>query len=244
MSFLKRGSAAVEAVARADAQTEARKDAASQFKIKRFWMKNDTETRITFLDGTLTSDNLLDTVIYNEHQVNKDGHWRNWFPCTEDVDNSEPCPICEQGDGYRPSLVAVFTVIDHSVWKDNKGSTHQYQKQLYVCKREAFKLLQKLAVKRGGLEGCTFDVMRSGERSLSAGNNFDFCEKETLLEIKDKYSLEDVSPIDYDEAIPYLSPAKLQALGFGASGSATPGTGNNSKTHKAPTNPVNYDSDI
>lgn len=242
MSFLKRGDAARTAVAQADAQTEARKSASSG--TKRFWMKNDTETRITFLDGTLTPDNLLDTVIYNEHQVKKDGHWRNWFPCTEDVDNSEPCPICEQGDGYRPSLVAVFTVIDHSTWKDNKGNIHQYQKQLYVCKREAFKLLQKLAVKRGGLEGCTFDVMRSGERSLSAGNNFDFCEKETLVEIQAKYGLEDVAPIDYEEAIPYLSPSKLQDLGFGTAGTINPGTGGNSKTHSAPKSSVNYDSDI
>jgi len=246
VSFLKRGDAAHKAVAQADAITEARKAAASQEGNDRFYMKNDTEKRITFLDGTLTPDNLLDTVIFNEHQVKRDGHWRNWYPCTEDIDGSEPCPICEQGDGYRPALVAVFTIIDHSAWKQGDGTVHQYEKKLYVCKREAFKLLQKLAIKRGGLTGCTFDVMRSGEKSFASGNHFDFIEKSTLPKIATKLGIEDdMEAIDYEEAIPYFSPEKLKELGFGASASTGPvQKSGNSQTRVAPKTEVNYETDI
>lgn len=244
MSFLKRGDAAHKAVAQADAITEARKAAALQGGNDRFYMKNDTEKRITFLDGTLTPDNLLDTVIFNEHQVKRDNHWRNWYPCTEDIDSSEPCPICEQGDGYRPALVAVFTIIDHSAWKSGDGTVHQYEKKLYVCKREAFKLLQKLAVKRDGLAGCTFDVMRSGEKSFASGNHFDFIEKETLSNIQATFDLDDVGAIDYEEAIPYYSPEQLRGLGFSSASGSAPFASGNSQTKAAPPTAVNYDSDI
>lgn len=226
MSFLKRGAAAHEALARAEAETEARKAASSG--VHRFYLRDDEEKRITFLDGGLTQDNLLDHVNFNEHQVQLNGSWLNWFPCTEDVDLTQPCPICEQGDGYRKSLVHAFTIIDHSEWKDKSGKIHKHEKKLYMCKRGGFKVLQNLATKRGGLTGVTFDVMRCGDNGWAAGNQFDFIEKNNIADIAAKYGLEDVAPYDYDEVFTYRPPEELIALGFGL-GTSTPSAVANTK---------------
>lgn len=235
VSFLKKGQAAHEAVAQADAETEARKKSAG---IRRYWIPQDGEGQVTFLDGDLTKDGLLDAVAYYEHQVKLNGHFRNWFPCTAD---SEPCPICDGGD--NPSLVTAFTVIDHNKWKDKNGVVHQHERRLFVCKRDTFKMLQKIATKREGLAGATFDVARSGEKSSNVGNMFDFTEKQSPEAIAKKYGLEldDVQPYDYGEVIQYFPAAELKKLGFGLVG----GIGSEDvATQTAPAEEPDYDQSL
>lgn len=205
--FMKKGKAAHEQVVKADLETEARKAAGS---VWRFRMPQDTEAQITFLDGVLGDEGLLDTVTYWEHQVRLNGKWGNFFPCTQEF---EPCPLCEKGE--TSALVALFTIIDHRKWEDKNGKAHQHEKRLFACKRDTFKRLQHLATKREGLAGITFDVQRIGDKSAAVGTDFDFVEKNPLAKVKSKYSLEDVKAIDYSEVVKYYTAEELRELGFG-----------------------------
>ncbi len=205
VSYLKKGAKAQKEMKKADAKAEA----ASKNTIFRFWMPNDTDTSITFLDGNLTEDGLLDIVMYYEHQVYLNGKWTNWFVCTSE---DEPCPVCEGGD--TPALVGALTVIDHSEYEDKQGKNHKHEKRLFVAKRQTIKQLQELATKRGGLAGCTFDVSRTGDKSASVGNMFDFTEKVPKAKLKKKYK--DVSPFDYEEVIQYIPAKELRKIGFGS----------------------------
>jgi len=218
VKFLKRGAAAHKHIAHADKQTEEKKAAGGSPYGFRFYLPKGKETQITFLDGSLTSDGLLDTVTYWEHQLNLSGHWKNWFPCTQDT---EVCPICETGQGGQPdtpALVAVFSILDHSVWTDKQGATRKNERRFYVCKRDTFKRLQKYATKRNGLAGCTFDVSRVGAKSENVGNDYDFVEKQTLEALAAKYNLKlsEVQPLNYEELIPYRDAEALKKMGFGS----------------------------
>lgn len=210
ISFLKRGKEAQEALAKADAEQEVR---AAQRSVRRFWVPKDGESIITFLDGVLTPDGVLDVVTFNEHRVHMNGSWRNYFPCTA---ATEPCPLCQQNS--PSSQVTLFTVIDHTKWKDRNGKVHQHERKLFVAKRDTLKRLQKMASKRGGLVGWRVSVGRVGERSPEVGTDFDFMERQDLSELQASLKLkaEDMQPFDYDKVVKYYDADELRELGFGA----------------------------
>ncbi len=208
IKFLKKGANAHKELEKAEEKAKKQ----SEGMVFRYWMPNDSEGELTFLDGDLTDDGLLDIVMYYEHQVFMNGKWTNWFVCTGE---DEPCPICEGGD--TAALVGAFTVIDHREYKDKQGKTHKNQKRLFVAKRQTIKALQIYATKRDGLAGCTFDVSRSGDQSASVGNIFDFTEKQSLKKLQKKYGKE-MEPFDYEEVIEYRKAKDLRKLGFGSVG--------------------------
>ncbi len=209
VSFLKRGRAAQEAFAKAEAEAEVRN---AQGKARRFWVKDGEEAVITFLDGKLTSEGLLDAVQFNEHKAQLNGSWRNYFPCTA---GEEPCPLCQQNN--HASLVSLFTVLDHRKWKDRAGKVHRHERKLFVAKRDTFKRLQKFASKRGGLVGWQVSISRLGERTPEVGTDFDFIEQHRLkdLAVELKLKPEDCKPFDYDEVIRYYTADELRDMGFG-----------------------------
>lgn len=209
VKFLKKGAAAQKAVEQQDAKDEA----AAKGNLYRFWMPEDAETQITFLDGDLNDDGLLDIPMYYEHQVNMNGDWKNWFVCTSE---DEICPICE--GGLKASLVGIMTIIDHTEWKDGKGKTHKNERKLFVAKRQTIKQLQKIATKRDGLAGITFDVSRVGEQSASVGNMFDYIGKKSVAATLKKFKFKpEEGAADYEEVITYRSAKELRKLGFGSS---------------------------
>jgi hypothetical protein len=210
VSFLKRGKAAQKLIAKADAAAEIRQ---SQRDVRRFFVPMEGESMVTFLDGELDSDGLLSAVAFNEHKVKMNGTWRNYFPCTA---AHEPCPICEQADHY-PSLVSLFTVIDHTKWKDKNGKVHRHERKLFVAKRDTLKRLQKQATKRGGLAGWRVTIGRTGDRSPETGTDFEWIEQHDLDELARTLKLpaETVTPFDYDEVIHYYTADELRDLGFG-----------------------------
>lgn len=217
LKFLKVGSDAKSAIQAEEARAELAKQEAG--RLWRFRMQEGADRQITFLDGDLNDDGLLDVPMFHEHTVRVNGSWEN-FVCTADVDESQPCPLCEAGD--RASLVGVMTVIDHSkhiVQKgQNAGKVIQNTRRLFVAKMNTLKLLTKIAAKRGGLAGCTFDVSRTGDKSPAVGDQFDFVHKfETFNEIAEKWGLkiEDAQPANYEEEIRFRSPDELIALGIG-----------------------------
>jgi len=206
MGFLKKGKASQKQVAAAEKKAEEQ----AEGYIRRFWLPNDAETTITFLDGKLLPDGLLDNTTFLEHQLNLNGSWQNWYACTSE---DEPCPICEGGD--TPSLVGVFTIIDHSEWTSKKdGSKHKDEKRLFVAKRHTLKQLQKIATKRKGLTGITFDVSRIGEKAASVGDMFDFVQKKPLSFFQKKYK--DAEAYDYEEILTYKDAQELREEGFGS----------------------------
>lgn len=211
LSFVKKGKQAQEAMER-----EERKSEHSKNDVYRFWVPKDKTTTLTFLDGDLV-DGMLDIPFLYEHNVNMNGSWNNWFICTQD---SEPCPICEGGG--KPYYAGFLTVIDHSEYTSKKdGKVHKDNIKLFVAKRETIKQLQMMAVKRGGLRGCTFDVARTGDKSASVGNVFDFTEKLTNQQLVAKYKGKDFDkskPIDYNKLFTemYMDAKELRKLGFGS----------------------------
>lgn len=215
LTFMKKGKDASDALANEEAQAELRKQ--EQGKLWRFWMPQDEERQVTFLDGDLDEHGMLDIPMFYEHQVKQNGNWTN-FVCTSE---QEPCPICEKGES-KPSLVGVLTVIDHTPHKiksgQNEGKTIQNSRKLFVAKRNTIKLLTKAAVKRGGLAGCTFDVTRTGEKDPSVGSSFEFVQKfESGDEIAEKYDMkpEDIVPAEYETEIQYRTADELCDLGIG-----------------------------
>lgn len=218
ISFLKTGKAAKETIKNEEVAAEARK--AQNGKMFTFYMKPGEDRQITFLDGELDEDGMLAVPVYHEHVFQMNGSIKE-FVCTADVDQSQPCPICEKGDS-RPTMVGLLTVIDHSEHTiqsgPNAGQKRKNERRLFKAKMGTLKLLTKAAAKRGGLTGCTFDVSRVGEKSANVGSNFDFTKKwDDLSELAAHYGLDEegVTPANYEEEVPYLTPDELIALGVG-----------------------------
>lgn len=236
-SFLKTGAARAAAFKAEEAKSEMRE---KQFAAgKRFYIKkgDDADHLITFLDGDLADDGSLDTPVYFEHFLmvgNK--------PMQFGVDTDEgPDPIVESG-GREPYLCQVFTVIDHTGFKDKHGNEHKHLKRLFGAKKTTIKQLNKIAAKRGGLAGLTFSVSRTGAKSPSVGDSFEIADlmggdnfkKKSRKEIaqflstkaykfndqgkKIKLSKEElldlVSPADYNEALTFYTSEELIKMGL------------------------------
>ena len=165
---------------------------------------------------------MLDVALFREHSIQLNGDWKN-FVCTAEMDQSQPCPICESGD--RSSLVGVLTVIDHIprvIQRGaNAGKTTKDKKKLYVAKMHTIKILTELAKDCGGsLAGKTFKVSRMGDKAAAVGETFFPLESFDSLEaVAAKYglTLDDVQPADLEKEIVYRSPEELVAIGAGKS---------------------------
>jgi|WetSurSiteA1Bulk_404760.scaffolds.fasta_scaffold29574_1 hypothetical protein len=217
MSWLKKGNESAQAMAQDEQEISARKN-----RTRRFWVKEGgEEKRITFVDGNLTKEGNLDIVTTYEHQLLRNGRWDNFHICTMKTDGA--CPICEDGD--TPAFIGALTIINHTPYTAKNGKIYKDQRELFVCKRDTIKLLTAIAVKRGGLAGCTFDVVRVGDKAARVGSQFDFVEKLPLAALRGKYTyktqegkvLSLFTPLKYEEELAYLSPTELRGMGFGTS---------------------------
>lgn len=224
MSWFKKGADAAAAFQKDEQEAQQKFEAGK--RAWRFWVKEGEEARITFVDGALTKEGFLDVISYKEHRLLRNGSWNNFYVCTQEAEGS--CPICEEGDA--PARVAVLTVIDHRkiVGKKKKedGSPVIYQNvpKLFVAKTDTIKLLTTMAQKRGGLSGCTFDVLRMGNRAPSVGSQFDFIDKQPATVLRGQFTtMVDgkkatlFKPLNYEEEIKYYTVAELRKLGFGTS---------------------------
>lgn len=194
-------------------------------KVFRFWMRDGDEGEITFVDDDSRphlfevpelddkDEPVLDKegepvlrevkldlpLVYSEHQLHLDGHWRNWFTCLKPLGMA--CPICAGGD--NPAQCAAFTIIDHREWTDKQGNKHKDELKLYIVKTSSptYKLVQKLSTRKKGLRGVRVEVSRVGAQSANVGNSFDFLDK---VELPDT-----MVPINY---LVELKPRKAAAL--------------------------------
>lgn len=215
--WFKRGAASASMVEEEDQRVKERMEQIG--RMWRFQLEDDEEGRITFVDGSLTPEGLLDILTIREHHLKLGGKWGNFFVCTGEL---EPCPICEQGADAR--LVGFLTIIDHREFTSKKSKLYKDRPRLFAATRPVIKTLQSLASKRGGLVGCSFDVMRTGDNAPRCGNAFDFIEKrdpavlrKLFVATDDKGTVETVfKPANYEDEILYRSANELRKMGFGS----------------------------
>lgn len=238
ISWLKTGKESQKIAEREEAEREAYQD--SRGKLFRFLLKDKATAKITFVDGDLTETpegSYLLPPRYYEHTKQVNGRWEN-FVCPEktDPDSGYKCPLCAAGD--RASLVALFTIIDHREQPSKDGKkVFRDQKRLLVAKPLTMEMLTKMAIKRGGLAGCTFEVTRMGENSASVGSLFEFEEKNPVEKLRaafvheveengQKVTKTYFTPADYEQEIVFRTPEQMiKLLGFtpAVGGMSSPG---------------------
>lgn len=212
--FMKRGAASIEA----QRQEEARAAAASAEygKAWEFWLKDGEDAVITFVDGDIIPDGpeagMLNIPTFYSHRVPYSGKYK-LVVCTEGIEG-QSCPICASGD--RRSFTGVLTIVDHRSIPSGDGSkVYQNEKRLYYVPRTVQKILQKLAAKRGGLAGHTFEVSRPDKKSARCGTVFDWVQETTLQGLAHHLSPEHAQPYTYQEELPYYTTARLLEMGLG-----------------------------
>ena len=237
LKFLKTGAESAKLAEKAKAEAEARK--AEQGTMFNFFLKNGEEARITFVDGELSKEGNLMPPRYYEHSMMEQGTWGHFYVCPEKTlqETKDKCPLCESGD--RPALISLFTVIDHRTYQSrDKTKTYVNTKKLLKAKPPTFEILNKLAQKRGGLAGVTFDVSRSmNGKAPSVGDLFDFVEKKEIDELKKIYLIEKVdpktnvktketnfTPADYEKEIVFRTGDELRKIGYDKPSVTSPAT--------------------
>ena len=228
VSWMKKGADSVLVAKQEAVAQEIRKEEASG--MYRFWLNIGEMCKITFVDGDLDEKGFLVPGRFYEHHLMLNGQWGNNFVCPEKTapQLGEHCPICATGD--RPALLSVFTIIDHRQGVSKaKGTPYKDTPKLFVAGTQTMEILNKIAVKRGGLAGATFEVSRTGEKSPRVGTMFDFEGKTPIEELVKQYTKEEVNPqtnkkelksyfvvADYEKEIIFRTGEQLAALGFGA----------------------------
>jgi hypothetical protein len=138
--------------------------------IRRFWMPNNSEKMITFVDGPTVmcgGTEIKTPFQYQEYQVQHNGNWRNWF-----TRHPDPSHDVLSQHGHKAAKVAAFTIIDHSEYTDKQGNVHKDKISLYVVKRSQpiYKQIEKLLARHGNLQGKSFNVYRMGDKSPGCGS--------------------------------------------------------------------------
>lgn len=173
---------------------------------KRFWMPNNQEKLITFVDTPvidLDGVQIKTPFQYNEYQLQLNGNWRNWF--TQPI-NPQDDVLKEMG--YKASKVAVMTIVDHSEWTDKQGNLHKDELSLYVVKRSQpiWKQIEKLIERNGSLAGKTFRVHRMGDKSPGSGSMLEKNEQDFNLDPNVH------KPFNYLEILKPKTRAELEAI--------------------------------
>lgn len=178
----------------------------------------DDEFLITFLDGDLGEDGELTNPVYYQHSINQNGKWINFASCCEE----EPDPLQEAGN--EPTLVQAFTVINHTPYETQDGKVYRNRKQTFIATRATMKRLEKMAGKRGGLRGCTFEVSRTSAKAPAVGDVWNFVKKRSTKNLKEwlvakkkvkQKEVDDlVQPADYKKEITYYTAKQQIKMGF------------------------------
>lgn len=214
--FLK-GAAAQQAMQNEQAKADMRSNGTF-----RFYIKSGEERMITFLDGSLDANGLLDIPYINEHRVRIQGDVQN-IACTE---MTEPCPLCEAAQNNNSqdfgwsAFVGFLTVIDHTGYVDKQGVHHKDVVRLYVAKRKTIELLTKMAQSNGTLAGMCFNVSRSGDKVAAVGDIYvpqgQYNPQDLINHYKQQDPQSKVGILDYDKEVTYFDAATLRGmLGMG-----------------------------
>lgn len=207
----------------------------------RFFLKRGEETELTFIDGDLDRDGNLTPPRFFEHCIqNADGKLV-YYVCPKRTNPKvyHDCPLCNSGD--KAYLVAMFTVIDHSIYTNQEtGDTYQDRVRLFAAKPQVFDMLNFQAKQNDGLGCARFRVQRLGQKAAATGDTFDFIEKEERQPLRNRYfrveepteemileaeqeglpapvpkRVTNFIPVDYAKDIPFYTPDQLADMGLG-----------------------------
>ncbi len=195
---------------------------------RNFWVPTEKTKRVLFLDG--------DPFCFYEHNlwsITRNAGDKAICLKKNGLDD-RGCPLCESE--MWPSFVGYFSIIDMGDvvrkaegvtlegWTSDKGITYQFDRKLLGAKRGGkdkpgvLKKLSRLAQKHGGsLVGTVWDVYRSGAKTESVGDEWEFVEKiepgdwkEFLIGQGANPEYLEVSPVDYVE---HFTPHSHDELG-------------------------------
>lgn len=227
MNWMAQGDQSAQ-MAQRNAQEMAAREA-ERGKMKRFFITDPgKEARITFIDGALGPQGFLTPPRYYEHNLQINGKWGHTYVCPEKTlpGAGHKCPICAGGDS--PYLASLFTIMDHREFTGQDGKVYKDQPRLLVAKPQTFEVLNKIAMKIGGLACQTFDVSRTSKKAASIGDVFIPIQKSDLnalmhaykFEVKDEKTGQSAwytkfAPANYEEEITFRTPDELIKLGLG-----------------------------
>lgn len=207
---------------------EDKRRAAKRNFIRRFWVPVDAKkiTRITFVDDDTKLWMHMATKKHPkgqvppyqlyEHQMHLNGNWFNWFTC---LGAKGKCPICATGEN-NPYFAAVYTVIDHSEWKDKRGNHHKDELRLFVAKPDVARVIAGISKTNEGLRGLVLDVSRRGDKDPNVGGNFSTVIKGAVTYDDETYKIkegrialpDEVQPIAYRQVLAKKSLEELMEV--------------------------------
>lgn len=165
---------------------------------RRFSLEKGESARVTFMDGNLTREGLIELWLYKEHFLPIPPYR---FVC---VAYNEECPICR--DGFRAHLMGAGTIYDHRV-----NATRIF------C--VAYSSLSRMAVKAkevNGLKGWTVLMTKTGNARTRIGDVMEFEGRMTDSELMAAYGRRGRLPtMNYAKHLGYLSAKELRKQGFG-----------------------------
>ncbi|AUR96012.1 hypothetical protein NVP1215B_094 [Vibrio phage 1.215.B._10N.222.54.F7] len=211
-SFLKRGNDAREALLSQEKEIEKVQEIRGSFR--NFFLRAGSQATITFLDGGLDKDGLLDMPLMYLHSVYHAGMGNNGerinLVCTQDTEGD--CPICAYD---KAQLVGCLTVIEHTKYQSADGEVVN-PRRLFLPKRQTMRELQEAATELDGLRGYQFKVRRHGKKSPIVGDELELVAEripeETLTKVFDACSSS--KAIDYETELNYFSNEDLHRLGI------------------------------
>ena len=210
-SWLKRG---------ADAQAGMKRETEDRDKefnsVWRYYLKPEEDgAKVTFLEGDMITEGpqagMFDVFYIREHRVNVQGSKvPQFYAC---VAEEEACPLCDRDN--RSSYVGLFTVIDHRETTGRNGEVYKNQKRIFAAKSGTLKrLIRKAKAADGSLEGCTFEVSRSDQRSATVGDEFNLIGQNSLKVIGKKLNpkkpADAVAMVDWDSQLNSLTGDQLR----------------------------------
>jgi|GEM_PF-6591143 len=210
-SWLKKGAAAQAAM------NEENEEREREFNsLWRYYLRPEEEGMVTFLEGDLITHGpqagMFDVTYVREHRVSVPGKKvPDYYVC---VAEEEECPLCATDN--RSSYVGLFTVIDHNPYTNpTTGKTTKNRKKILAAKSGTLKrLIRKAKANGNSIEGSTFSVSRSDQRSATVGDEFTLVGTYSLDAIGKKLDPKDpkaaVAPADWEKELVYLSAEQLR----------------------------------
>lgn len=202
--------------------------------IPRVYIKNPTSSDsdgmpYTFVDGNTHPDGYDMPYAYEEHQVQINGDWRNWFTCIEGYphpETGEPmeCPICRSSviplSQKKAYLAHAYTVINHSPYPTKRGLKNEKGDELtlLIAKQKFAATIKRRRLREkenGGLRGWFAYFIRTTTDGANTGNEISWEKKDELDE--------SIVPLDYISILAAKLPQEIQkalAMGGLAEGSA------------------------
>ena len=175
-----------------DKQAEQAKANARTF---RFLLKPNESARIVILEDEPAA-------VVEEHFIRTDRP-RN-IVCPGDG-----CPLCASGN--KKSLVAYFTILHLTKIEREGGDPIVNPIRMLGAKSFTAEYLIRQHEKRGGLQGCVFDVERSTRKqAASVGDIWEFVEKISKADIK-KLNPE-AKPLNFQEELEFLSVSEISKI--------------------------------